>query len=117
MAEYRQSSTALLPRILLRGSERIPALLSDPTGGLAAVIYTDALQTLIMLIGAISLMVFSECSSLLSFTAALALQTHWVITNVYMIGVLRTAFYIFSWRNTCSYSLLKSNNLTVVLKW
>uniref|UniRef100_A0A8C9F450 Sodium/myo-inositol cotransporter 2 n=1 Tax=Pavo cristatus TaxID=9049 RepID=A0A8C9F450_PAVCR len=35
-------------------------------GGLAAVIYTDALQTLIMLVGAISLMIFSECSSLLS---------------------------------------------------
>ncbi|NXX95437.1 SC5AB protein, partial [Centropus bengalensis] len=30
-------------------------------GGLAAVIYTDALQTLIMLIGAVTLMVFSEC--------------------------------------------------------
>lgn len=30
-------------------------------GGLAAVIYTDALQTFIMLIGAVTLMVFSEC--------------------------------------------------------
>lgn len=29
-------------------------------GGLAAVIYTDALQTLIMLIGAVTLMVFSK---------------------------------------------------------
>uniref|UniRef100_A0A669QBL7 Sodium/myo-inositol cotransporter 2 n=1 Tax=Phasianus colchicus TaxID=9054 RepID=A0A669QBL7_PHACC len=45
--------------MLPRGSEQIPALLSAPTGGLAAVIYTDALQTLIMLVGAISLMVFS----------------------------------------------------------
>lgn len=35
--------------------------LSALPGGLAAVIYTDALQTLIMLVGAVSLMAFSEC--------------------------------------------------------
>uniref|UniRef100_A0A8C3VTD9 Sodium/myo-inositol cotransporter 2 n=1 Tax=Catagonus wagneri TaxID=51154 RepID=A0A8C3VTD9_9CETA len=33
------------------------------TGGLAAVIYTDALQTLIMLIGALILMGYSDCSA------------------------------------------------------
>ena len=32
----------------------------SPPGGLAAVIYTDALQTLIMLIGALTLMGYSK---------------------------------------------------------
>lgn len=37
-----------------------PALSSPPTGGLAAVIYTDALQTLIMVVGAVILTVKGE---------------------------------------------------------
>lgn len=35
-------------------------MLIFPLGGLAAVIYTDALQTLIMLIGALTLMGYSK---------------------------------------------------------
>ena len=37
-----------------------PALLSPSAGGLAAVIYTDALQTLIMVVGAVILTVKGE---------------------------------------------------------
>uniref|UniRef100_A0A8D0CGV5 Sodium/myo-inositol cotransporter 2 n=1 Tax=Scleropages formosus TaxID=113540 RepID=A0A8D0CGV5_SCLFO len=35
-------------------------------GGLAAVIYTDAVQTVIMVIGALTLMVFSDCTAIAS---------------------------------------------------
>lgn len=42
-------------------SVRVPALTRvPPPGGLAAVIYTDALQTVIMLVGALTLMGYSK---------------------------------------------------------
>lgn len=50
-------STGLLP---CPSSLKTTASLFPPTGGLAAVIYTDALQTLIMVVGAVILSVKGE---------------------------------------------------------
>lgn len=67
----RRSSESAARRELLGQNEPRPLTRcsSAPAGGLAAVIYTDALQTFIMLIGALTLMVFSEC-----FPAVLSLK-------------------------------------------
>lgn len=53
-------STGLLPCPSSLKTRAPPVSLFSPTGGLAAVIYTDALQTLIMVVGAVILTVKGE---------------------------------------------------------